>query len=113
MGPRNFQCRIIFSWGLVLACHAAVQNKQGYYTARFFLGIMEAGLFPGIVTHLTSWYRTDEMGKPLMWMYCFSNCSGIVGSLLAFGLSYMNGLGGLSAWRWFVNPAVYFPYPSS
>lgn len=55
MSPRIFQTRIILSWGLVLACHAAVKNKEGIYTVRFFLGVMEAGLFPGLITHICSW----------------------------------------------------------
>ncbi|KAK7900059.1 hypothetical protein LTR67_003805 [Exophiala xenobiotica] len=100
MTPRNWQSRIIVSWGLVLACHAAVKNKQGIYAARFFLGMMEAGLFPGLAAQLCSWYRSDEMGKPIMWMFGFQNCAGIVGSLIAYGVSYMNGLGGLSGWQW-------------
>ncbi|KAH0837007.1 putative pantothenate transporter [Fonsecaea pedrosoi] len=100
MTPRKWQSRIIATWGLVLACHAAVQNKQGIYAARFFLGMMEAGLFPGLAAQLCSWYRSDEMGKPIMWMFGFQNCAGIVGSLIAYGISYMNGLSGLSAWRW-------------
>ncbi|KAL4790916.1 major facilitator superfamily domain-containing protein [Aspergillus venezuelensis] len=64
MTPRVFQTRICFLWGMVLACHAAVRNKEGLYAARFFLGLAEAGLFPRIMTHLFSWYRGDEMGKP-------------------------------------------------
>ncbi|KIX09974.1 uncharacterized protein Z518_01055 [Rhinocladiella mackenziei CBS 650.93] len=100
MTPRHWQSRIIASWGLVLACHAAVTNKEGLYAARFFLGMMEAGLFPGLAAQLCSWYRSDEMGKPIMWMFGFQNCSGIVGSIIAYGISYMNGLSGLSAWQW-------------
>ncbi|EXJ79705.1 hypothetical protein A1O3_07988 [Capronia epimyces CBS 606.96] len=100
MTPRNWQSRIIGSWGLVLACHAAVRNKQGLYACRFFLGMMEAGLFPGLAAQLLSWYRSDEMGKPIMWMFGFQNCAGIVGSLIAYGISYMNGMCGLSAWQW-------------
>jgi hypothetical protein len=61
---------------------------------------MEAGMFPGVAAQLCSWYRSDEMGKPIMWMFGLQNCSGIVGSLLAYGISYLNGKGGLSAWRW-------------
>lgn len=90
----------MLSWGIVLACHSAVHNAGGLYTARFFLGAMEAGMFPGLVAQLCSWYRSDEMGKPIMWMFGFQNTSGIFGSLIAYGVSYMNGLGGLSAWRW-------------
>ena len=100
MTPRIWQSRIIFTWGVVLACHAAIQNKNSYYALRFLLGMMEAGLFPGLAVQLCSWYRSDEMGKPIMWMFGWQNCAGIVGSLLAYGISYMNGLCGLSAWRW-------------
>lgn len=98
--PRHWQSRIVLSWGAVLACHAAVSNRQGLYAARFFLGMMEAGMFPGLVAQLCGWYRSDEMGKPIMWMFGFQNCSGIVGALIAYGVSYMNGLQGMSAWQW-------------
>lgn len=100
VSPRNWQFRIFLSWGIVLTCHAAVKNKEGMYAARFFLGMMEAGMFPGIAAQLCSWYRSDEMGKPIMWMFGFQNCSGIVGAVLAYGISYMDGLGGMSAWKW-------------
>lgn len=62
--------------------------------------MMEAGMFPGLAVQLCSWYRADEIQKPFMWMFAIQNTSGIVGSLIAYGVSYMNGLGGLSAWRW-------------
>jgi len=48
----------MLSWGIVLACHAAVKNKEGLYAARFFLGMMEAGMFPGLAAQLCSWVRT-------------------------------------------------------
>lgn len=58
MTPRNWQFRIILSWGIVLACHAAVKNKEGLYAARFFLGMMEAGMFPGLAAQLCSWCKS-------------------------------------------------------
>ena len=100
MTPRIWQSRIIISWGIVLACHAAIRNRDTYYALRFLLGMMEAGLFPGLAAQLCSWYRSDEMGKPIMWMFGWQNCAGIFGSLIAYGISHMNGLAGLSAWRW-------------
>jgi hypothetical protein len=45
--PRNWLSRIMATWGIVVACHAAMSNKEGYYVLRFVLGAMEAGLFPG------------------------------------------------------------------
>jgi hypothetical protein len=40
MTPRLWQSRIIASWGIVLACHAAIQNKNSYYALRFLLGMV-------------------------------------------------------------------------
>lgn len=36
--PRLWQSRIMLSWGIVLACHAAAQNKQTLWALRFLLG---------------------------------------------------------------------------
>ena len=92
----------MLTWGIVLACHAAVQNKHALYALRFLLGLCEAGMFPGIAAQLCGWYRSDEMATPIMWMFGFQNTSGIIGSVITYGISYMNGLQGLSAWRWCV-----------
>ncbi|KAF2802258.1 retrograde regulation protein 2 [Mytilinidion resinicola] len=100
MTPRVFQTRICFGWGAILACHAAVTNRQGLYAVRFFLGVAEAGLFPALMTHLCSWYRGDEMGKPIMWLFGIFNLAGVLGSLLVYGISYLDGKHGLSSWQW-------------
>lgn len=44
------------------------------------------------------------MATPVMWLLGISQCSSIVGSLLCYGISYMDGIRGLSAWRWYVSP---------
>jgi hypothetical protein len=66
--PSKWQSRIVVSWGLVLACHAAVTNKSGLYAARFFLGLAEAGMFPGVILQMTYWYRPDEMSLRLLYL---------------------------------------------
>ena len=91
----------MFGWGLVLACHAAVTNKHGIYAARFFLGLMEAGLFPALMTHLCSWYRSDEMGKPMMWLFGVFNLAGVLGNILVYGIAFLDGKQGLSSWQWY------------
>lgn len=64
MTPRVFQTRIVLTWGLVLACHAAVKSKEGLYVVRFFLGLADAGMFPALMTHLSSWYvMSGDSGK--------------------------------------------------
>ncbi|CAI7585348.1 unnamed protein product [Penicillium glandicola] len=100
MTPRLWQTRIFFTWGIVLACQGAVQNRQGLLALRFLLAMLETGSYPGILTQLNSWYPSEEMATPVAWLMGISQCSSIVGSLLCYGISYMDGVRGLSAWRW-------------
>ncbi|KAJ9367563.1 hypothetical protein DTO282F9_3381 [Paecilomyces variotii] len=100
VGPRVWQTRIFCSWGIILACHAAAQNRAALYALRFLLGMLEAGMFPGVAVQLASWYRPDEMGRPIAWMFGIQQLATVVGSLICYAISYMNGMRGLSAWRW-------------
>ena len=45
--PRIFFTCIILAWGTIMTLMGVVTNYQGLLAARFFLGIAEAGLFPG------------------------------------------------------------------
>ncbi|KAM0547553.1 hypothetical protein ACHAPJ_010297 [Fusarium lateritium] len=101
MLPSRFQARIMITWGIVLACHAAVTTKAGLLTARFFLGVAESGMFPGIILQMSYWYRADEMTPRLLIFYSFEFFANIVSAVLAFGFSGMNGRHGLSGWQWF------------
>jgi len=39
-----------------------VKDYKGLMTARFFLGMCEAGLYPGVNYFLSCWYKRDEFG---------------------------------------------------
>ncbi|WDK11009.1 high-affinity nicotinic acid transporter [Colletotrichum graminicola] len=80
MSPHVWQSRIFLTWGVITACQAAAQNRHQLYAMRFLLGMFEAGMFP------------------VTWFFAWSNLAGIVGSLLCYGISYLNGVRGLSAW---------------
>uniref|UniRef100_A0A0D2Y3R1 Major facilitator superfamily (MFS) profile domain-containing protein n=1 Tax=Fusarium oxysporum (strain Fo5176) TaxID=660025 RepID=A0A0D2Y3R1_FUSOF len=47
---------IMLAWGIVLTLMGIVQNFTGLTIARVFLGIPEAGFFPGATYLLTTWY---------------------------------------------------------
>jgi len=55
-------------WGTCVAAMSSCQTKEHFLVGRFFLGCIEAGLFPGILFILTCWYKKDEMGE------CFVVC---------------------------------------
>jgi MFS family permease len=51
--PRVFFTLIILVWGIIMTLMGVVHNKAGLYACRFFLGIAEAGLFPGVNYYLS------------------------------------------------------------
>ncbi|KAJ5704938.1 hypothetical protein N7536_000627 [Penicillium majusculum] len=89
------------SWGIVLCCHAAVTNRQGLYAVRFFLGLFEAGLWPGMLLQLCYWYRPDEVAPRIVLVTLLGNFSTVISGVLAFAF---NGVvaGGLSGWKWLI-----------
>ncbi|RAH67308.1 pantothenate transporter [Aspergillus aculeatinus CBS 121060] len=99
--PSVWQARIQVSWGTVLCCHAAVRNRQGLYAVRFFLGLFEAGLWPGMLVQLCYWYRPDEIAPRIVLVTLLGNFSTVISGVLAFAF---NGVttGGLSGWKWLI-----------
>lgn len=77
-------------------CH----NWSGLMTARFFLGLAEAGLFPGINFYLSCWYKRDELGIRAAIFFSAAAASGSFGGLLAAAIAQMNGIGGKAGWAW-------------
>jgi len=51
--PRVFFTAIILAWGVCMTLMGLVQNKGGLLACRWFLGIAEAGLFPGVNYYLS------------------------------------------------------------
>ncbi|VZH89707.1 unnamed protein product [Fusarium fujikuroi] len=45
--PRLWLPTLTVAWGIVATLLGIVQNKTGFFIARFFLGVTESGLFPG------------------------------------------------------------------
>ncbi|KAH9863675.1 hypothetical protein J1614_009607 [Plenodomus biglobosus] len=89
------------AWGLVSALSALAQNFAGIVACRFFLGIVEAPFFPGVLFYLTKWYTKKEMNLRMSIFYSGALIAGAFGNLIAAGiLNGMDGKLGLSAWRW-------------
>ena len=53
VGPRVLLPTICVMWGLVTTVQSQVSTYGGLLAARFFLGLVEGGLFPGIVLYLS------------------------------------------------------------
>uniref|UniRef100_A0A1D1ZAS2 Putative transporter C11D3.18C n=1 Tax=Anthurium amnicola TaxID=1678845 RepID=A0A1D1ZAS2_9ARAE len=91
---------IMVSWGVVITIMAFVKNFQGLVTARFFLGACEAGLFPGAVYYLTTWYKRSEQNSRIAFFAVGSTFAGSFNGLLAYGLIKLDGKHNLRGWQW-------------
>lgn len=87
-------------WGLSMLGMGFVTNWSGLMASRFFLGMTEAGLFPGVNYLLSCWYRRDEIAIRMAVFFSAAALSGSFGGLLAAAIQKMDGLCGYSGWRW-------------
>ncbi|KAF2151645.1 MFS general substrate transporter [Myriangium duriaei CBS 260.36] len=98
--PSTYLPSIMVAWGVVLTLMGIVQSYHGLLIARVFLGVAEAGLFPGMVYFNTQWYRRYELQVRQAYFWSAASTAGAFSGLLAYGISFMDGVGSLSGWRW-------------
>jgi len=53
--PSIFLPIIMIAWAICMTCMGLVKSFGGLIAARFFLGLAEAGLFPGVQFYLSCW----------------------------------------------------------
>jgi len=108
---RRWITRIMISWGLVTMGMALVRTPQQFYTARFLLGLAEAGFFPGIIVYLTHWFIYEDRAKAIAGFMAAIPLAFAVGSPIS-GLLLGLHWGGLRGWQWLFIleglPALFF-----
>ncbi|KAI9008886.1 major facilitator superfamily domain-containing protein [Phycomyces nitens] len=100
IGPSKWIPIVMISWGIVMACMAALENTAGLLASRFFLGITEAGLFPGVIFYLTLWYTRQEQATRVAFFFACSTLAGAFGGVLAYGIMQMDGIRNMHGWQW-------------
>ncbi|RGB25275.1 MFS nicotinic acid transporter Tna1 [Rhizophagus diaphanus] len=91
---------IMFSWGVVVTLIAFVKNFAGLLAARFFVGACEAGLAPGAVYFLATWYKRSEINSRIAYLSIGNSFAGSFSGLLAFSLIKLEGKLNLKGWQW-------------
>lgn len=100
VGARLWIARIMIIWGLVTMTMMFIKSATAFYIVRFFLGVAEAGFFPGVILYLTYWYPAKERAHTVALFYTGSVIAGIVGSPLSGAILELHGKGGLDGWQW-------------
>jgi MFS family permease len=115
--PKKWLPTLTLAWGIVATLLGVTQNMAGFYVARFFLGVTESGLFPGVVFYLSMWYKREEQHYRISLFFSAASLAGAFGGVLAWvsddlgerrseansrpqGIAHMRGVGGLNGWRW-------------
>jgi sugar phosphate permease len=98
--PSRWISRIVVSVGFVTMCTAAATTYERLLVARFFLGMAEAGFSSGVMMHLCFWYKPEERATRMAIFASSVALACACGGLLASGISFLNGVGGLAGWQW-------------
>ncbi|CAK7892283.1 probable transporter Seo1p [[Candida] anglica] len=65
-------------WGILTVLMITCKNLNGVYAIRFFLGLTEAGYFPGLEYLVGSWYDSKELSKRSSFFAVAGSAAGLV-----------------------------------
>jgi MFS family permease len=78
-----------------------VKSLAGLVVARVFLGLMEAGYFPGVAFYLSMWYKRSEHAFRIAIFFSMATVAGAFGGIFAYGIAHMRNVGGYeNGWHW-------------
>ncbi|CAG8439429.1 2069_t:CDS:10 [Dentiscutata heterogama] len=98
--PSIWIASLMVGWSVVMIIMAFVKNYTQLLVTRLLLGVFEAGLFPGVIFHITRWYRRTEQNYRVSLFFSGCLIAGAFSGLLAFAIMYLDGRFGLSSWQW-------------
>ncbi|KAJ5769960.1 uncharacterized protein N7511_002011 [Penicillium nucicola] len=100
LSPHVWMSRIVISVGLIGSCLAAMKAAWSFYLLRLLLGIVTAGMWPGMTYYLTLFYPPSRIGKRIGQYFTASQVSAAVVGLVSAGFQQMDGLHGLVGFQW-------------
>lgn len=108
IGPKVWIARIMVTWGIISTLMIFVTQPWQFYVLRFFLGIAEAGFYPGVILFLTYWFPNRRRGKVTALFQAGIPVAGIIGSPLSGWLmTTFDQVNGHHGWQWmFVLEAI-------
>jgi ACS family tartrate transporter-like MFS transporter len=96
---RKWFARILVSWGFCSMAMALVETPTQFYVARFFLGLAEAGFFPGVIVYFTHWFPKKDRARAMSVMLFGVPLSLALGARVSAVLLDQNWFD-LKGWQW-------------
>jgi MFS family permease len=100
LSPRVWMARIVLAVGVVGTCFAAAREAWSLKLLRFLLGMVTAGMWPGMAYYLTLFYPPSRTGKRIGMYFTASQVSAAVVGLVSAGFQQMDGVRGIVGFRW-------------
>ncbi|KAK2594721.1 hypothetical protein QQS21_007571 [Conoideocrella luteorostrata] len=82
----------IFVWGAILMLTATCFNAGGLLANRFFLGVTESAIAPGLTIVVSMWYKRSEQPLRHAAWFLGNTSAGIFGSLLAYAIGHVHSI---------------------
>ncbi|KAL4931455.1 major facilitator superfamily domain-containing protein [Aspergillus undulatus] len=98
--PSRLLPLLMVAWGVVMTLMGIVQDYHGLLSARLFLGVAEAGLYPGIAYYITLWYPRHLAQYRQAMFFSAASIAGAFSGILAWAIAKMDGVGNYAGWRW-------------
>jgi ACS family tartrate transporter-like MFS transporter len=99
VGARIWIARIMITWGILAALTAMVTGATSFGVVRFFLGVAEAGFFPGLVLYFTYWFPTYHHARIVSGFLIGLPIAVAGGAPISTALLGLDGLFGLRGWQ--------------
>lgn len=116
VGARIWIARIMITWGLISSAFMftgdihwgsiatffhCTDAQFSFYFLRFWLGVAEAGFFPGVILYLTYWFPGARRAKMVALFMTAIGTAQLVGSPLSGAImQFMDGVNGWRGWQW-------------
>lgn len=98
--PSLFMAGWMALWAIASTLTGIAKDFKGLLLTRFFLGITEAPFFPGALYMLAIFYTRREIATRISILFTANICGTAFAGLIAIGVFKMEGIAGLSGWRW-------------
>ncbi|OJJ49282.1 hypothetical protein ASPZODRAFT_129715 [Penicilliopsis zonata CBS 506.65] len=100
ISPHVWMSRIVISVGIIGSCMAAMKAAWSLYLLRLLLGVVIAGMWPGMTYYLTLFYPPSRIGKRIGQYFTAAQVSAAVVGLVSAGFQKMDTDGGLVGFQW-------------